>query len=517
MTHHQEPPSKGTQLKYVSTFGVDSSQGTVGVMSRSTERELSRERPRGLQDIQPQDVVFKMSNEHNFACLHEATVLKSLTERVSSFCPHFLKFVEFIKLKTDVESPKKDEPFAIKRVFREVLMCNYVKGEPLNTKIHSMSDAQIVSISKQVLVAIRIAQKCAEFTHYDLHLGNIMVTAYNPRLVLCYKVNTNEPPVVVETHGVRAVIIDYGHSYVKDLQERPMYSPLSLTDTGYFSDRFDWLIDSRCFLVMLANKLRRLGKMHHLREKINAIFRNAPMCRQTGRDLFAEDIDIKKKTEAESVYGKTYWNERELPRLCMGATGHAAKELLPTISAFLPSHFSNNYISFLENIQALIVRPISHHWRDTIDAPKTLRMFLVEWIKIDKFMASASQALYIFKKIIGKCAEIMNKRGNITDLKIATYKSIHDDLDIKHAELYLVDFRNMYVSLISLSAVIEKSLSHHAEKRWHKKLRSNVRLPVKSVKDIFDKLFESACRDRTIRSHPMVVIDVPKRVYFRVH
>lgn len=64
----------------------------------------------------------------------------------------------------------------------------------------------------QVTISLAIAESQLHFEHRDLHWGNILVTSTTERTITFY---LNAKPIEVQTHGIKATIIDYTLSRIE--------------------------------------------------------------------------------------------------------------------------------------------------------------------------------------------------------------------------------------------------------------------------------------------------------------
>jgi hypothetical protein len=113
----------------------------------------------------------------------------------------------------------------------------------------------IVFYYKTSFTAIAIAQKEKKFTHYDLHSFNVMIKKCDKDLVFLYKLD-DDNQFCVPTLGYYPVIIDFGFSYISDMDDGPLWPSLAHTDVGFMSDRFDWVADPKLFLVTVLDKIK---------------------------------------------------------------------------------------------------------------------------------------------------------------------------------------------------------------------------------------------------------------------
>jgi hypothetical protein len=101
-----------------------------------------------------------------------------------------------------------------------------------------MTPEQILSVVKQLIVFLWEAQKKAKFVHNDLHLNNVLITKTSMKHFVWEKVQ-------FPTHGVSAVIIDFGFSHYDSWRKHPVTTQCTQTHRGMnpfvFNDKFDFL------------------------------------------------------------------------------------------------------------------------------------------------------------------------------------------------------------------------------------------------------------------------------------
>ena len=186
--------------------------------------------------------------------------MKGLNE-ISPYCPHFCKAIGTLLCEIDPNTRKAGNPFRLTTkhpIEKEILLmeniknstkfCNYIKSSKIESDV-------IYSTIKQVLIAIAIAQRKKNFTHYDLHSNNIMMRKCNKDVVFLYVLD-EENQFCIPTHGHYPVIIDFGFSYINDLDNGPCWPSMGHTDVGFMSDRFDPIADPKLFLVTVASELK---------------------------------------------------------------------------------------------------------------------------------------------------------------------------------------------------------------------------------------------------------------------
>ena len=61
----------------------------------------------------------------------------------------------------------------------------------------------------------------------------------------------------VPTFGYYPVIIDFGFSYSKALENSPIYSSLAHTDVGFMTNQYDEISDAKLLLVSISEEIKR--------------------------------------------------------------------------------------------------------------------------------------------------------------------------------------------------------------------------------------------------------------------
>ena len=147
-------------LEFDRTFEKPGKQGLVGLLKPK----------KSITNIKSK-IVFKISQYINYLVQHEYSVMKGLNE-LSPYCPHFCKVIGTILCEVDSDCRKSGNPFEIRTkhpIEKEVLLTEYVEDSSKlynyikSKKIH---ENVLYSAIKQVLMAIAIAQRKKNFSHY---------------------------------------------------------------------------------------------------------------------------------------------------------------------------------------------------------------------------------------------------------------------------------------------------------------------------------------------------------------
>jgi len=441
-------------------FPKPGKQGLVGLMSVNNSDEKD-----------PIQFTFKISQYINYLVHHELTVMDSLRE-LSNFCPHFCRGIGSITCQIDPSKRKSGNPFEIECKYpieKEVLLmeylkdcykfCNYITSPKI-------SDNVIYSTIKQVLMAISIAQKKANFTHYDLHSNNIMMKKCDENLVFLYVLD-KDTQFCVPTYGHYPVIIDFGFSYAKELNGNYLWPSMNHTDIGFLSDRFDHVADTKLFLVTVADELKATSNYEQFRDKDNAkklnnivrnVFNGLPIDYDSGWD---NNI---KKCASDEVF-----------------------KVLKKIKT--DSKLFNDCDYFcIDIIQTLIVLPLEPQSYKDIELSYTT--FLNEFIKIEKMISSEFYCLYILKSIVDIARAV---RPDYLDIKSRPHavNFFKDGIYQKLSSIagYCrpkgIHFEKMLCSLYCVSKCIEGILYNTLKKRWTNKLENYDALSLKTPEELF--------------------------------
>lgn len=123
--------------------------------------------------------------------------------------------------------------FNDKCVFQPDYSCNYliteyIPGKPLSKFIKNSNVTQFVEILLQVCLSLKLAGELYDFTHYDLHSGNLIIQELDHKIDISYDSESINTQLV-------AVFIDFGSTHVK------------LDDINYGRDLQDYNIHNKFF------------------------------------------------------------------------------------------------------------------------------------------------------------------------------------------------------------------------------------------------------------------------------
>jgi hypothetical protein len=228
--------------------------------------------------------VFKISKYSNNNIKHEYNIMHVLND-MRLYCPHFCKPIGLVECELTEVSKKMKSFKALdagggNALKTDILLSEFVGRVDMELFIKDLrnSDFAVLSILKQLILGLSMAQKSHKLTHYDLHLSNIMIGNCHKNDVFVYVIDdTNQ--FCVPTHGHFPIIIDYGFSFVENKASPELLVSMEHTHYGYTCCDFDDIVDiqrfmfSACVLIMkYRNSTSTLVEFKKLERIIKNIF-----------------------------------------------------------------------------------------------------------------------------------------------------------------------------------------------------------------------------------------------------
>jgi hypothetical protein len=317
------------KFKFIKTFESNGIQGIVGLVEhRDTQTQL----------------VFKLSVEIDRTIEHENQVTLELN-KLRPFCPNFVGNVGCVELPisrtfiyentpedSDYESSETDESSEEEEDQEEYEDCKLFMDdrEYLPTSVlfleyvspHSFYDftkyadkSLINSLILGILCGLSIAQKHCKFTHYDLHIDNILIKECEPEAIFVYRIDGEA--FAIPTFGFFPVIIDMGMSYCESLKGDTMKTSVEHYRKGLQATLFDKLNDMHHFLLSAMNKVEYdEEEFYYLSTKMLYFFKNLPVLRKKGWKMLPNDIlKLSMKDIVKSCKGlSTGYKPKEKPK-----------------------------------------------------------------------------------------------------------------------------------------------------------------------------------------------------------
>ena len=170
-----------------------------------------------------------------------------------------------------------------------VLFLEYISNMSLK-HVMRYSDKQVLySQILSLLCGLYMAQKHLRFTHYDLHIDNVMLKQIEDNAVFVYNLGVDS--FVIPTFGVYPVIIDMGSSYCQHLEDQSMKSSPSHYDKGLQPTFYDNFNDIHHFLLSLFNEIEQDNEEYYfLSTRLMWLFRHLPLLRKKGWKMLPVDV-----------------------------------------------------------------------------------------------------------------------------------------------------------------------------------------------------------------------------------
>ena len=437
-------------LEYESTFNGNSTQSITGLFRiKDTEYKC----------------VFKMSNSMNNIISHEYLVSRDMNT-MDKYCNNFCRSIGVIECDVDTNN-KLENPFHIENrnkkgiVKKLVILYEYINGKSLSRIIRSSSikDTIIVSILKQVLLSLCIAQREYDFTHYDLHTDNVIIMSCDVDDNFLYVINeTNQ--FLVPSHGYYPVIIDYGYSYTKNLNNLPFWNTFKFSDVGICPNQPNFLHDMKRFIVSISRMFMKYKQTP-----------NSMIIKRIISNLFY-DID-----ELNYKSGLVLYNNHE-----------SIISYMSSLNCDRSILFKGYMVYCLDILQSLVILPFEKH--NIKDMEISFDTFLNEWIKIENQLNSNKLKLYILNSIIqhaityrGEYYNSNTRKKVITDFRREIYTDINQVLSF--CKLDGIDFDKLLCSLYVLSHSIEGILFNISKKCNEYKQELTNLVEIKNTENFF--------------------------------
>ena len=439
-------------LEFSTTFPKPGKQGLVGLLNSKSKRTT-------------EPYIFKISQYINYLVQHEDTIMSGLNNLIP-YCPHFCKGIGTLTCEVNPRCRKEGNPFNVSgdlKVSKEVLLCEYINN---STKFYNYIRAPdkvdediLYSVIKQVLLATAMAQQAQRFTHYDMHSNNIMMKKCNKDVVFLYVLD-KENQFCVPTLGRFPVIIDFGFSYIKGLDDGPLWPSMGHTSVGFTSDRFDPFADPKLFLITVSGEIkekRGTKKAKRLRRVVKNIFGHLNVDWTNGWD--------KGKNSASDCVAELISDYNQISSLFREYEHHC-----------------------IDIIQSLIILPLQE--QDSNDIHKSYVGFLNEWVKIENQISSSYYNLYILKGVVDAARRVgaayrdkSSRASALIDFQRLVTGRINSVLQF--CRVNSVRFEVMLCSLLVLSRSMEGVLYDVIFAATSKKKLAYDKLPLQSVEQIY--------------------------------
>lgn len=458
-------------LEFVETFKNPGKQGLVGLL-RIKKSAYHKEVRSSLDKEQEHDdllLVFKVSQYTNYLAQHESVVMASLN-RMQDYCPHFCVGYGILKCLINPHNRKSGNPFELTpdNIEKDVLLMEYINRNATKLFSHiktpKTSDDVIYAAIKQTLMAISFAQKECQLSHYDLHSLNMMMRKCDKDVVFLYVHDANNQ-FAVPTRGYYPTIIDFGFSYVQEMEGGPLWPSMAHTDVGFLSDRFDWVADPKLFLVTVSSDILQ-NRNNNSSRTTNKLFRKI----------------VKNIFSPLTIDWEAGWDDINED----GASMYVL-ELLNEVNVYSKLFLEYDHYC-IDIICSLIIMPIEKQNYGNLNMSYV--SFLKEFAKIEKVINSSFLKICILKDIVDLARNVRPYYNDESKrhLAIAYFKEeLHNAISKVAKFCYPKDisYEKMLCSLYVLAKCIEGVLYDVMKVRIDKKQEEYQKLKLTSVEQIY--------------------------------
>lgn len=320
------------RLPFIKTFENKGINGIAGLCNVALNKSLSI------------PLVYKLSVNIDESISHEYDVALSLNQ-LRDFCPHFSYVYEQVclpisrnyidqeridTLESDEEEywDEDDERLSIwdedtDTIQTKLLFYEFVSDVGLYYlyKYSLKQNENKIPLSQMIMVlaGLEMAQSHTNFTHYDLHIDNILVRPCEDNSFFFYRFSTGET-CLVPTFGFFPVCIDFGNSYSQSLDGKKVRSSIANYHNGVqsttkdkLSDIHHFVLSSLCYLESKQDYWRQIAT------KCFITFSHLPVWRHKGWKKLPYNI-LEKTVEGiesacKSITDLSLWNNYTLQLL----------------------------------------------------------------------------------------------------------------------------------------------------------------------------------------------------------
>jgi len=475
-------------FNYETTFGTESVQGTAGIVS--------------IKNDEDSKIVFKVSNCIDYSIEHESVSLDTLN-KLANFCPHFMyKFGSFDLPVSHhfFKNPSKqgifEEPTQL--MMTPVLFTEYISKFTFYHAIKTYDKNIYSSMLLQVFSALKISQQKSAFTHYDLHMDNILVRKGDPSVLHLYLYDKDE--LLVPTYGLTPVIIDMGSCHTSN--HIRMFSNSDNYENGLQTTSFDRLADIHHLLLSTFSCLERyteIGKQLML--KIAFMFYPLPVWKEKGWKILFNHLDkelkelIRKNSKLMNTSGSK--DDRDDYQ-------HLFSELFSDFISVL-----NGAITLPFQEMTLIEKDFDKFTKDLTHRFDSFFKHLHILINFSS-VKSDQDCLYLLKEIINCAYNVRTIQSQAEKDKASNNLNLKLKLNLKDSEIRQLKVGDMIKSINELVPYIAAFYSH-LEKQHNQFINETYKECPPSIDSFIDFFRQHIpCEVELTNKHNIYVFDTEK-------
>lgn len=518
--------SKGlSAFRFLNKTKEPTSQGSVGTIKCINKYEpyINQERVEDATTTNAKDlilsipgtydknyIIYKIGTETPYLCEHEFKVCQSLN-KLAPYLPNFMRPMDLLRnINVDHHKPNPFKP-DVPTTFDDVALYEYIdsvttlatlinsynkilkrKGQHVKHTIQMAAQKHIIdSLLNQTMVAVLVGQSKLNFVHNDLHFDNVLVSRCFERTFMLYVFvkDAQTFTALIPTYGYYPTIIDYGFSFTNDLNNGPLFTGIHHNNKGYMNYTYDEFTDFKTILTRLVH-CGYVKDKYYLDKLKRQFIHKLSIDRETGWD------------KNQSISISKYLNEY-------------IKDMFRSIidTVYMDDVKGQTFIErydyeVFDIIGTLIVLPLTQKPYDKLE--QSLTTFINEWYKIERWLSSSKDKLYILKNIMDRIrldittTEEEDKVTIINRFKDHLF-TVMDKVSTKSL-LRNLRYEDLYLSLIDLSECMEGIMYEQHDACITRKAKEYGKLNITSSMDLYGLIEGYITHDYTFKLNDYIVV-----------
>lgn len=389
----------------------------------------------GKAEFKGVNLVWKISKLASFTSEAEFATGRAIMGSTLNVLPHFVKVLDC----SDVYLSSEDD------VTRTCVMMEHVVGGRFVDVLHNCGESKdVVDLLKQLLIAVSAGQEILRFTHYDLHVENVLVReTEDDKYVYVFP---NGDLYCVDTNGLSAVIIDYGYAFTS--KAKCIMPSLYHNEAGFKPYQFSPLADCLTLLCSTATEFKH--SQSPLVKEVSSLF----------------------KPISQSLNVKCGWLEGflDLPR-------EMNRLLKPPISEVRRGSIFKDVPLIVDIVQALVPLPLDSE--EELDDPsgfsyaKTFARMYYHWFLVEEQLGNREKEALLLKTIV---RAMQDNTSPVDKIK-----------EVFHLE-FEIDYECVTSCLRTIAKMIRAGLKRIDKRDTERRDRYYSKLDVSNSLDVFKRL-----------------------------
>ena len=380
--------------------------------------------------------VWKISKKADFTCESEYEIGKIIADTHLKILPHFVKMI-------NIENVFMSSLDTVKR---KCVFMEEIKGGDLLTVILNCGESpDVISLLQQTIISIAAAQEVVDFTHYDLHIENVLVRKTNDDIHVY--IFPDGKVYSLETNGLCSVIIDYGFAYTS--KSTHLLPSIYHNEIGFMPHHFSPLADTMTLLCSTTTEFK------------NPESRLLTECKRMFKGM---------GTYLNWEYG---WFEgfTNIPKAMI-------RLLKPPIQEVRRDSIFRDIPLIVDVLQALIHLPINENNDNIVSSElftKSFSKLYYDWFLVEENLSNIELEGLLLKTIVS-----VMKDGKEHDMKTIVHDIMGQSFDI--------DYEVIKNSLRIIANRIKGTVKQIFKKDIEKRDRIYSKLPISTALDVYKKL-----------------------------